>query len=161
MRLNVGYMYQKPIGTSREVPVEIESFALDDLHIIGLKSVVQLSRTREGLLLQVKAEANVQADCVRCLDQFSLPLDVEFEELYQFPSRRRQETDLILPDDGFVDLAPLFREYLVLATPIKQICMPDCQGLCPICGVNLNNSDCEHETQQTLPSATTKADKVG
>ena len=144
LRLNVGYLYNKPIGTSREVPVEIEKVTIEDLLIKNLRSLVKISRTREGLLLQVGGKAKITTNCVRCLERFFLPVEFEFEELYEFPSRHREETDLILPMDGYIDLMSLYREYLILAMPIKPVCSPDCMGLCEICGANLNKEVCEH-----------------
>lgn len=144
LRLNVGYLYNKPIGSSRDIPVDFDSLKIEDLHIKDLTSVVRVSRTREGLLLQINADARVKTICVRCLDEFFLPVSVEFEELYQFPERHREETDLILPTDGFIDLSTLYREYLILAMPIKRLCKTDCKGLCVVCGNNLNESACEH-----------------
>jgi len=152
LRLNVGYLYNKPIGTSREVPIDFDEIRIEDLFIKDLESTVRMSRTREGLLLQVTAEAKVETTCVRCLDEFFLPVEVQFEELYQFPSRRREETDLILPQDGYIDLNPLYREYLILAMPIKRLCQEDCKGLCVICGANLNETTCEHHQKPKPPS---------
>lgn len=144
LRLNVGYMFNKAIGTSREIPVDINTITLDDLDIRDLKSLVRVSRTHEGLLLQVNAEGEVLTTCVRCLETFYLQVSTTFEELYQFPSRHREETDLILPSDGYIDLSPLYREYFILEIPIKRLCKPDCRGLCVICGANLNEKLCEH-----------------
>lgn len=159
LRLNVGYLYNKPIGTSREVPVDFNELKIDDLLVRDLESRLTVSRTREGLLLQVSAEAKVETTCVRCLDEFFLPVAFEFEELYQFPSRHREETDLILPQDGYIDLSPLFREYLILAMPIKRLCKKDCKGLCVICGANLNLTTCEHH-QQSKPPSEVEGEKV-
>ena len=144
MRLNVGHLYNKPIGTSHEVPVAFDTLKIDDLLIKDLSTVVLLSRTREGILLQASGSAKVETACVRCLDEFFLPVDFEFQELYEFPSRYREETDLILPEDGYLDLSELFREYLILAIPIKRLCSLDCKGLCVVCGANLNETSCEH-----------------
>jgi len=152
LRLNVGYIYNKPIGTSREIPIDIEKLEIEDLDIQELKSIVRVSKTREGLLLQVQAEAKVLTTCVRCLDEFYFPVRVAFDELYQFPSRYREETDLILPDDGFIDLNPLYREYLILSMPIKQICQTGCKGLCAVCGANLNETGCEHHPTANVHS---------
>lgn len=150
LRLNVGYLYNKPIGTSREIPVEFETLELDDLLVRDMKSQVRISRTREGLLLQIDATAEVETTCVRCLKDYFLTVDSEFEELYQFPSRYREETDLVLSEDGYLDLKPLYREYLLLAIPIRRLCKPDCKGLCVICGADLNESPCEHITEQDI-----------
>ena len=137
-------MYSKAIGSSHEVPVEIDQIEIDDLTLRSLKSLNRMSRTREGILLQVNAEAEVLTTCVRCLKEIYLPVEAEFEELYQFPSRHREETDLILPNDGYLDLRLVYREYLILSMPIKRLCHNDCLGLCVVCGANLNETICKH-----------------
>jgi uncharacterized protein len=148
LRLNVGYLYSKPIGTSREIPITSDYLELEDLLVRDLNSQVRISRTREGLLLQVDAAAELQTTCVRCLNSFYLPVKTGFEELYQFPSRSREETDLLLPGDGYIDLTDLYREYLILAIPIKRLCKADCKGLCVVCGADLNETTCEHQQEQ-------------
>ena len=153
LRLNVGYLYNKPIGSLREVPVEVEHIEIDDLTARNLRSHIRISRTREGLLLQVTADAEVLTTCARCLDTFYLPVSAEFEELYQFPSRHREETDLILPNDGYLDMSPIYREYLILSMPIKRLCHSDCAGLCAVCGANLNETTCEHHPKSSAHSA--------
>ncbi len=154
LRLNVGHMYNKAIGSSHEVPVDIDEIVVDDLSIQALHSVVRLSRTREGILLQVRAGAEVLTSCVRCLKEIYLPVETDFEELYQFMTRHREEEDLILPNDGYLDLGPLFREYLILATPIKRLCDSNCQGLCVVCGADLNLTTCEHQSSEGSQSVT-------
>lgn len=145
-------MYNMSIGSSREVPVDIDHLEIEDLTVRDLRSFVQMSRTREGLLLQVTAEAEVLASCVRCLIDIFLPVSTEFEELYQFPARYREETDLILPNDGYLDLRPIYREYLILSIPIKGLCQIDCAGLCVVCGINLNETSCEHQSDRGMLS---------
>ena len=148
LRLNVGHLFNKPIGSLREIPLAFETIEIDDLLAKDLGGVVRISRTREGLLLQVEAGAKLRTTCARCLNEFDLRVHAKFEELYQFPSRHREETDLILPEDGYLDLTPLFRESLILAMPIKRLCKTDCKGLCAICGVNLNETTCEHHLNE-------------
>jgi len=45
----------------------------------------------------------------------------------------------------------LLREYLVLDIPSRPLCRPECKGLCPECGNNLNESTCEHPESQIDP----------
>ena len=123
--------------------------------------MVTISRTREGLLLQVLIDAKVQTTCTRCLDEFFIPVHTNFQELYEFPSRKREETDLILPMDGYLNLGPLFREYIILSMPIKRLCQPDCLGLCVICGANLNKTSCEHQSEsKATPESVEEGDQV-
>ena len=147
LRLNVGYLYNKAIGTVRDIPVDFDQLKIDNLQLKALKSTVRISKTREGLLLRVDAAAKVETDCVRCLKVFFQPVQFEFEELYQFPSRYREETDQLLPGDGYIDLKSLYREYIILALPIKSLCHEDCRGLCEVCGADLNETSCPHHPE--------------
>ncbi len=67
-----------------------------------------------------------------------------FEELYAFKESNTDESNLIVPFDGHIDLEPLIREYFLVEIPISALCKPDCKGLCPICGEDLNQRTCEH-----------------
>lgn len=72
------------------------------------------------------------------------PLKAGFNELYAFHGRAVTDLELVLPEDANVDLDPLVREYLLLEVPIAPVCKPDCKGLCPVCGEDLNAGLCEH-----------------
>ena len=110
-----------------------------------------ITRSSEGLLSQGAFDAITESVCVRCLESFSQPLTVEFTELYAFPSRAQEDTELIVPAEGKIDFAPLLREYILLTIPIKPICQDSCQGLCPVCGISLNKGQCNHETTSGDP----------
>jgi uncharacterized protein len=88
---------------------------------------------------------------VRCLNDFTLPLEVDFTELYAFSRNGMSESGLLLPEDAQIDLSPLVREYMLLAVPIQPLCMPDCKGLCPICGANQNENVCNHPEEEIDP----------
>lgn len=101
--------------------------------------------------MQSKAHAMLEAECVRCLDTFLQPLDIDFTELYAFSDRTASDLGLILPEDGKIDLVPLLREYMTLEIPISPFCRPDCKGLCPICGENMNYTTCNHDPDTIDP----------
>jgi uncharacterized protein len=65
--------------------------------------------------------------------------------MYAFTRNSITDSGLLLPDNHQIDLAPLVREYMLLDIPINPVCKPDCKGLCPICGNNLNETTCVHE----------------
>jgi len=152
LRLNVGFILHEGVGFSREFSFEFERLALaDDLTINNLALKVRFSRTPQGLLAEARAEATATANCVRCLDDFEQQLEIQFTELYAFDERSTTDSELIVPEDGYIDLAPLLREFLLLEMPIKPLCKADCAGLCPICGANLNHEQCGHDLEETDP----------
>ena len=48
------------------------------------------------------------------------------------------------PDGSFADIESLLRDELVESLPLQPLCKPDCRGLCPQCGVNLNEHPDHH-----------------
>jgi uncharacterized protein len=150
--LNLGFLIHQQIGYCREFPLEIPHLNLDpDLPTSNVLGIVRVTRTPQGLLVQVHIQANTPVECVRCLTEFPLGLETEFSELYAFNKRSMTESGLILPEDGKINLAPLLREYLLLAVPITPLCRPDCKGLCIECGENLNENTCQHTSERIDP----------
>jgi uncharacterized protein len=45
-------------------------------------------------------------------------------------------------DGEVIDLEPMLRELLLLAIPMAPLCAPECRGLCPSCGADLNRESC-------------------
>jgi uncharacterized protein len=148
LRLNVGFVVHQTIGSSRDFQIETDKIHLPpDLDLIDLSGNARVTRTPQGLLVQVKMHANVLSECVRCLNDFQQFLDIDFTELFAFNLRSVTDSGLLLPEDGHIDLTPLVREYMLLEVPISPLCKPDCKGLCPVCGENLNESNCNHDSE--------------
>lgn len=150
LRLNVGFLIPAPIGTSRNFTFDFESLKVsDDLTLADFTGVARFDRTPQGLLLQGKFEGRLPLECARCLNPFDQVIAFEMTELYAFNEKSVTESGLILPEDGHVDLQPLMRDYALIEVPINPLCRPDCKGLCPECGENLNERDCGHRFDQS------------
>ena len=151
-RLNVGFIIHETIGYSRDFPFEAAAVHLPpDLQLTDLDGMVRVTRTAQGLLVQVRMAASIPAQCVRCLEDFKQPLQINFAELYAFTPNSLTDSGLLVPESGKIDLAPLLREEMLLAVPISPICRENCLGLCPICGENLNRVQCRHEPEEIDP----------
>jgi uncharacterized protein len=152
LRLNVGFIVHQSVGYSREFPFDVDKIRLPpDLDLRNLTGTARITRTPQGLVTQVKMQAAIAAECVRCLTPCPQPLAIDFTELYAFSKRFMTDSELILPEDGHIDLEPLVREYMLLDVPISPLCRPDCKGLCPTCGANLNDVTCTHEADIVDP----------
>lgn len=148
LRLNVGFIVHLTIGSSRDFQIVSDKIHLPpDLDLANLNGIARVTRTPQGLLVQVKMHATVLSECVRCLTGFYQSLDIDFTELFAFNLRSVTDSGLLLPEDGHIDLTPLVREYMLLEVPISPLCGPDCKGLCPVCGENLNESNCDHDSE--------------
>jgi len=156
-RINVGFIIHEEAGYSHEIPFEIEKVKIDDLELQNFVGKVDIGRTPQGLVVQGKFEADTNLECVRCLKEFTYPIDWEFTELYAFTRKSVSESELLVPEDAQLDIAPLVREYAILEIPIKPLHDEECKGLCIECGQDLNVKDCGH-SQETddSPFATLK-----
>jgi uncharacterized protein len=121
------------------------------LDLKDVMGVIKVTRTAQGLLVQTKMHASTPAACSRCLTEFYQPLTIDFTELYAFTPDSVTESGLLLPESGKIDLFPLVRDEMLVAVPINPVCKPDCKGLCPICGENLNETTCHHEEDDIDP----------
>jgi len=83
LRLNVGFIIHQTVGYNREFPIEADRIKIPpDLTLDNLYGSALVTRTAQGLLVQVRLRAQTEAACARCLTEFSQPQEVDFTELY-------------------------------------------------------------------------------
>lgn len=114
---------------------------------------IRLESVMEGVLVTGTALVTVQGECSRCLEPLTFDMEVDLQELYEYPdtdARGRtldggaEDEDALKIEGDYLDLEPTFRDAVVLALPLAPLCQPDCHGLCTVCGQNLND-DPGHE----------------
>ena len=110
---------------------------------------LDVSRTTgNGWALRLRFAVELEGPCMRCLDPASPEVPVDAFEVQQPGSRDEELTSPYVDDDGELDLAAWARDALALALPAQITCRPDCAGLCPQCGANLNDDpDHGHEAE--------------
>jgi uncharacterized protein len=154
LRLNVGFIVNAQVGYNRDFDFFIPKFQDEAVLFTDVEGTAKVGRTHEGLLIQGKFHGKTTLECVRCLTDFEQALQWEFTELYAFTEENMTDSELLVPDDGQIDLEDLVREFAILEIPIKPLCREDCQGLCQECGQNLNEKDCGHEPEIDSPFST-------
>jgi uncharacterized protein len=103
----------------------------------------RLESLHDGILVSGEVSGTADGECVRCLIDVSIPVEVEFQELFAYSFD--EAFDYTVQDDH-VDLEPVVRDAVVLSLPFQPVCQDDCLGLCPVCGVRLlDNPGHEHE----------------
>ena len=95
---------------------------------------VRLESVHEGVLVSAEVSATADGECGRCLTDISLPVEVEFQELFAYSSGEAFEYEV---QDDHVDLESLIRDAVVLALPFQPVCRPDCPGLDPETGLRI------------------------
>jgi uncharacterized protein len=100
---------------------------------------LEVSRTAAGHALRLSFAGELSGPCTRCLGDARIPVEVEAREVDQ--PRSGEELSSPYVAEELLDLAAWTRDALALAVPSKLLCRPDCAGLCPVCGVSLNDAD--------------------
>ncbi|GAB5491768.1 MAG: hypothetical protein Phog2KO_19830 [Phototrophicaceae bacterium] len=152
LKINVGFLLSDGPGNSKDIQVDITDAVRisDDLVAQSIIGALRLSRTKEGILAQIKFNVIVERSCARCLDTFQHDIPINVEELYASP-RPIGETEFFVGQDAQLDLAPLIRAEVLIALSHREFCREDCKGLCPVCGVNHNHESCDCETDYIDP----------
>lgn len=145
-------MLREGSGYSREFVFQGEDVRVaDDLDVAGLRGALRVTRTPRGLYVGGRLTASMPAECVRCLTEIPLSLSADLDTLFVYPPSKATDPLEAVSEDGFIDLAPLVREGMLLSIPLQPVCRPDCAGLCPECGVNRNEETCEHSARPVAP----------
>ena len=98
--------------------------------------------TAEMLLLQFTASSTLKSVCDRCLKPFDQEKSVPAEFLLAERLENEDSDEIILLEDGCVDVGELARTAFILEMDAKTLCSEDCKGICPGCGVDLNQGSC-------------------
>ena len=115
----------------------------------------------DGLLLQAHISAPLNTECTRCLRPVNTSIQDDpvvffpYKEPEPEPTHGKEEilaeqeeasgqTYPLASGGAFMDLEALLRDTLVEALPLQPLCRPDCRGLCPQCGMDLNDHPDHH-----------------
>jgi uncharacterized protein len=104
--------------------------------------------TGGGYVLRLRFEAALTGPCMRCLEPAAPTLQVDATEVSQ-PGSEDEALQSPYVHGGSLDLRSCARDALALALPAKLLCRPDCAGLCPVCGADLNQAGPEHHHEPT------------
>ncbi len=157
-------------GRRLDLHVAIEPFSLGGEQYPVQPELVpvrlDISRTTgDGYALRLRFEATLAGPCMRCLEPAAPSFAVDAREVSQPPDPRAprapaarrgrgkpHDTDdeLSSPyvEDGVLDLSGWARDALALSVPSNLLCREDCAGLCPVCGIDLNQAGPEHRHEQ-------------
>ena len=125
---------------------------------------LELHRRDANVKVDGEVEIGFTFDCSRCAEgateQLAVPIGLSFTRgtdcegedggdinVWGIESGR----DLVFHDGSTVELEQPLIELLVFALPTYPLCRPDCKGLCPSCGADLNRTSCSCEEKKVDP----------
>lgn len=120
-----------------------------------LAGSVEVIPQENGCLARGRLTGEIVVPCDRCAEDAVVVIDHRFESFEPFPESAREgepgcdgETDELvihIAENGGIefDLGGLLWEEFALCVPFKPLCRPDCRGVCPVCGQNRNEGECD------------------
>ena len=109
-----------------------------------------ITRASTGTVFELAFSVRLHGPCYRCLEDAVLELPISARE-YQATNPESDEMRTPYLEDDRLDLSAWARDALALELPDKILCKPDCAGLCPVCGKDLNREPHEHEEVESDP----------
>jgi uncharacterized protein len=145
MRLDLSQIIEVPGGS---VPF---SCILDtaDLDFEGVKSYVSAPaavgavRNTAGVLeLTGTLKTDMLCVCDRCGGEYDLKKETPLRAVISEDDSDEENPDVFPLEGDGIDLTEIIRTLFILDMDTKFLCSPDCRGLCPTCGANLNLGPC-------------------
>ena len=111
---------------------------------------LSVTRASSGTVLELALDVTLDGPCFRCLQDAELALELRLRE-YEATKPETDDERTEYLDDDRLDLSAWAHDAIALALPDKILCRPDCAGLCPVCGKDLNLEPHEHVEERADP----------
>jgi uncharacterized protein len=134
----------------------------DRIHLLDPQPRVHGRIGRDGSRVKVagKITGHLQLECDRCLKTVDSTVETSFSREYVTTADYEAQHAVELSEDDLnlsvfdgvvIDVDVLVREELLLAAPDQVLCQQNCQGICPTCGGDCNETACDCETAEVDP----------
>ncbi len=124
-----------------------------------------ISNTGSGVLAHGRVKLDVRAECCKCLEQFDTTIETDLEAFYSGVSVSGTAADDADEygriEEGWVELGPALEAALAMEAPFAPVHSPDCRGICPQCGADLNAAACCCAPQESEGPFSALADLLG
>ena len=158
MLFDVGPLLHQPAGATRAYRLNEHQDKSEELPAAAVTGTVSFLRTRTGILVSVCLSAVSSDVCSRCLEPLQAVCAIDFREEFAPTVDIDTGARLSLPDDVFaiderqvLDLNEAIRQYRLASRLMQPLCRPNCRGLCPDCGGNLNLGPCSCPIESADP----------
>lgn len=145
-------------GVEFELTEKISSESINVLSPVH--AFVRIDKKESEVIVKGVINCNVEQECSRCLNPLSMDIKSQINVVYHSDKDIIKEGHYELKSDeldtGFykndiLDIDELLIEQLLLNIPMKPLCSPNCKGLCPKCGIDLNLTQCNCEISEINP----------
>ncbi|MFA5775718.1 MAG: DUF177 domain-containing protein [Ilumatobacteraceae bacterium] len=136
------------LGAQRDITLSVPAsqFGFHDVRLADDSPIdvnLHLESLTNGIVVHGEISGLWQLQCRRCLRAISEVSIADVDELYQ---RIPDNPDAYPLEGDQLDLRPMIRELVLLSEPVSPLCRPDCPGMCPNCGADLQTDQCDCAT---------------
>lgn len=114
-----------------------------------VRACLELTVSKGSLYIDGSVSALFKSRCDRCLEEFSFKIDAPVSLFFTKLTGQKGEVELKAPDMDIsllhgdeIDTKDILLGQLALEIPQSALCKADCRGLCPHCGMDLNENSC-------------------
>jgi uncharacterized protein len=138
-----------------ELEVDLEPFVLGGQRYepapATVPASVQITLASGATVFDLRLHGRIAGPCMRCLGHAEVELDVVARELHDpgAPPGDELRSDYVV--ESRLEVDRWARDAIALALPDQILCRPDCAGLCPVCGKDLNAEPHEHADLELDP----------
>ena len=157
MQFNVARLLKGSVGTTQTTRLDEAFEPLTDTKTDRVWGQVRLVRIHGGVWVSATLEATAESTCCRCLQEFSSPVQFELDAICyatvdvttgaSIPLHDEATPEFTIDDHHTWDITESVRQSVLLTLPMKPLCQTDCLGICPECGINLNEASCDCVTR--------------
>jgi len=133
VKIDINKIPLEGLRLEEEINPSALDLEIDSVKFLGpIKIKAEVSKITNAVTLNLSLNGLTRLNCSRCLKEFDLALKKACRLNYQVNN-----------SEPMLDLDQDIREEIILDYPLQPLCQPDCKGLCPKCGKNLNEGNCE------------------
>ena len=138
-----------------QLEVDVEPFFLGGQRYEAVPGRVpielEVSQASGAMVFDLRFAATLSGPCMRCLGHAEVGVSVKAQELHDPDAASGDELRSDYVAEGKLDIGTWVRDAIALALPEQVLCRPECAGLCPVCGKDLNSEPHEHVEEATDP----------
>lgn len=150
MKINLKQLFSIT-GESRDIDYEIETDKLSEIKGYTFSTPVSVKgriyNKADVVHLNFSLDFALLITCDRCLKEMVRDYHFDCEHIV-VPYVSSDNDEYIVADGESIELNEIAVTDLLLQLPTKNLCKDDCKGLCMVCGCDLNESVCEHQTSE-------------
>ena len=138
-----------------EIEVQLEPLLLGGQQYLPVPALVPaeltITKASSGSVFELEFRVRLHGPCFRCLADAVLAPAVQAREYHAAGADVDEELRSPYVADDLLDLSAWAHDALALELPDKILHDPDCAGLCPVCGKDLNTEPHTHEEEHGDP----------